>query len=102
MILSTPINIPAFKEYSPICLPELTYDVDAFTGWKASISGWGLPGVTAIGTNTLMKQITVDIFKPSRCKQMFGERLVSVRRQLCAAYFDSSEDSCAVRGHIFI
>lgn len=60
------------------------------------VSRWGLPSLTALGTNTEMKQITVEVSKPAECKKVFGERLVSTKRQLCAAYFDASEDSCAV------
>jgi len=60
------------------------------------IAGWGLPSVTARGTNTIMKQITVDIYKAEDCVHFFGERLVSTKRMMCAAYPDSSEDSCAV------
>ncbi len=75
---------------------ELTYDTDPYTGMRAVIAGWGLPNVTALGTNTVMKQISVNIFTPKECKDTFGRRMVSTKRQMCAAWFNATEDSCAV------
>jgi hypothetical protein len=62
----------------------------------ARIAGWGLPSPDALGTLTSMKQIEVEVFPPDECAVLFGDRIPSPRRQLCAANRKFAMDSCAV------
>ena len=83
LVLDSPVNLTAYPNIKPACLPYVSTNTD-FVGSQAIVSGWGTIGSGLHLTSDLM-EVNVDVYGKTNC----GDHTSSMTTDMfCAGKLD--------------
>merc|ERR1711962_924812 len=89
LVLSTPVDLAAYPNIKPACLPD-TETVDDLVGERAVVSGWGQDG-SGQHLNGHLRKVTVDVYGKTNCGKHTDEMTEDM---ICAGMMEGGKDAC--------
>ena len=89
LTLAQKVNLTAFPNIKPLCLPQT---FKSYGGKTGVVSGWGTVG-SGLSLNAHLHEVTVNIHRDDECGRMSS---YMTEDMICAGLLSGGKDSCQV------